>query len=44
MRMISVIIPVFNTEKYLEKCVRSVLAQKGIEKERISSEEGDKDG
>ena len=28
--MISVIIPVYNTEEYLEKCVRSVLAQKGV--------------
>lgn len=38
--MISVVIPVYNTEKYLEKCVRSVLAQKGIEKEIILVDDG----
>lgn len=41
--MISVIIPVYNTEEYLEKCVRSVLAQKEVEKEIILVDDGSTD-
>lgn len=41
--MISVVIPIYNVEKYLEKCVRSVLAQKGIEKEIILVDDGSTD-
>lgn len=41
--MISVVIPVYNAEKYLEKCVGSIMAQKGIEKEIILIDDGSTD-
>lgn len=41
--MISIIIPVYNTEMYLEKCVKSVLAQEGVEKEIILVDDGSTD-
>lgn len=41
--MISVVIPVYNTEKHVERCIRSVLAQKGDEKEIILVDDGSTD-
>lgn len=41
---ISVIMPVYNCERYLEKAIRSVLAQVGAEVEIIAVEDCSKDG
>lgn len=43
MPKISVIVPVYNTEKYIEKCLNSILAQKGVELEIIVVNDGSKD-
>ncbi|RRD40774.1 glycosyltransferase [Leptotrichia sp. OH3620_COT-345] len=40
---LSIIIPVYNTEKYIEQCIKSVLALKGIEKEIIVINDGSTD-
>ncbi len=40
---ISIIIPVFNTEKYLERCLESVIAQKKIDYEVIVINDGSTD-
>lgn len=44
MPKISVIIPVYNVEKYLEKCVRSILAQTFADIEVICVDNGSTDG
>ena len=41
--MSSVVIPVYNTEKYLYQCVKSVLSQEGTEKEIILIVDGSAD-
>ena len=41
--VISVIVPVYNVEKYLEKCVQSVLAQTFKEIEILLIDDGSKD-
>lgn len=43
MPLISVIIPVYNTEKYIKKCVESVLAQTWKDFELILVDDGSKD-
>ena len=43
MPKISVIVPVYNTEKYIEKCLNSILCQKGAEIEIIVVNDGSKD-
>jgi len=40
---ISVIIPVYNTEAYLQRCVDSVLAQEGVSLEVILVDDGSTD-
>ena len=40
---ISVIIPVFNTEKYLERCLESVITQRKIDFEVIVVNDGSTD-
>lgn len=40
---ISVIVPVYNTEKYLERCLQSIIDQKGLEKEIILVNDGSTD-
>ena len=40
----SVVIPVYNVKDYLEKCVRSVLAQNNNEYEMILVDDGSTDG
>lgn len=42
--LISVIVPVYNVENYLEECVRSILAQSYINLEIILVNDGSKDG
>ena len=42
--MISVVIPVYNTEKYLDKCIESILTQKYNELELILIDDGSTDG
>ncbi len=44
MPVISVIIPVYNSEKYLEKCVNSVLSQTERDLEMILVDDGSRDG
>lgn len=41
---LSVIIPVFNTRKYLERCVISVLGNQGVDLELIIVDDGSTDG
>ena len=41
---LSIIIPVYNTEKYISQCIESVLAIKGIENEVIVINDGSTDG
>jgi len=42
--MLSIIIPVYNVEKYLEKCIESVLAQTYLDWELILVNDGSTDG
>ena len=42
--MISVIVPVYNTEKYLDKCMKSILSQKYKDFEVILINDGSTDG
>lgn len=44
MPKISIIVPVYNVEKYLEKCVRSILAQTFTDFELILVDDGSPDG
>lgn len=41
--IISVIIPVYNAEKYIRKCINSLLGQKDISIEIILVDDGSKD-
>lgn len=41
--MISIVIPVYNAEKYIENCVKRIIAQKDIEFELILIDDGSKD-
>lgn len=41
---ISIIIPIYNTEKYLERCVQSILDESVIDKEIILVDDGSTDG
>lgn len=43
MKNVSVIIPVYNTEKYLRKCVDSILAQQDVDLELVLVDDGSKD-
>ena len=43
MPKISIIVPVYNVEKYLEKCVRSILAQTFTDFELILVDDGSPD-
>ncbi len=43
MPLITVVIPVFNTEKYLEKCIKSILAQTEEDFELILVDDGSSD-
>lgn len=43
MKKISVIIPAFNCEKYIERCISSLLCQKGAELEIIAVNDGSTD-
>lgn len=42
--LFSFLVPVYNTEKYLEKCVESLLVQKGADFEIILLDDGSPDG
>ena len=44
MNIISVIVPVYNTERVLEKCVDSVLGQSFLDFELILVDDGSTDG
>ena len=44
MRKLSVIVPVYNAEKYLEKCIESILNQTFNDIEIILINDGSKDG
>ena len=41
--MISVIVPVYNAAKYLEKCIQSILAQTYSDLELLLIDDGSKD-
>ena len=41
--MISVIVPVYNTEKYLDRCVQSILAQTYTDFELLLIDDGSTD-
>ena len=43
MHKISVIVPVYNSEKYIEKCLKSILIQKNVEFEIIVVNDGSTD-
>lgn len=43
-KMVSVIIPIYKTEAYLEKCIESVLKQRDVELEIILVDDGSPDG
>lgn len=43
MKKVSVIVPVYNTEKYIEKCLNSILSQKNVEIEIIVVNDGSTD-
>ena len=43
MELVSVVIPVYNAERYLERCVRSVLEQSYPELQVILVEDGSTD-
>lgn len=40
---ISVIIPIYNSKKYLERCLDSILSQNGVEVEVICIDDGSTD-
>lgn len=42
--MVSIIVPAYNAEKTIEKCVASILAQKGVDKQIVLVNDGSKDG
>lgn len=42
--MISIIVPVYNAESYLEQCIKSVLAQSNVDLELILVDDGSTDG
>ena len=42
--MVSIIVPAYNAEKTIEKCVASILAQKGVDKQIILVNDGSTDG
>lgn len=41
--MISIIVPVYNIEKYLQRCIESILAQKFVDFELLLIDDGSKD-
>ena len=41
--MISIIVPIYNTEKYLNKCLKSLVKQKNIDFEIICVNDGSPD-
>ena len=41
--LLTIVIPVYNMEKYVEKCIRSVLAQSYVDFELIVIDDGSKD-
>ena len=43
MRAISIIIPVYNTSKYLEQCINSIICQRSMIYEIILVNDGSKD-
>lgn len=44
LQLISVIVPVYNAEKYLQKCIESILAQTYSAFELILVNDGSRDG
>lgn len=41
--MVSIIVPVYNAEKTIEKCIKSIIGQKGFDREIILVNDGSKD-